>query len=153
MYGLTAITLALGNVYGPRQDPNGEAGVIAIFATAVLEGRPRTIFGDGSSARDYVHIDDVINAFLLAVEKARRRRYNIGSGTPTRIAELHSLIADAAGAGDELVYAEARLGELHAITLDCTRAAADLGWHPQWSLTDGVSHTVHWMSQQQKGSR
>jgi UDP-glucose 4-epimerase len=150
LFGLSATTLALGNVYGPRQDPKGEAGVIAIFSTAAMEGRQRTIFGDGSSSRDYIHIDDVIDAFLLAVLKGERPRYNIGSGMATQIKELHSLVAIAVGVDDKPVYRPARLGELQAITLDCSRATADLGWHPKWSLSEGVYQTVHWLSHQRE---
>jgi UDP-glucose 4-epimerase len=144
LYGLQTSALALSNVFGPRQDPHGEAGVVAIFCTALLEGRPTKIFGDGTSTRDYVYVADVAEAFLAASgEAGDGLRFNIGTGRETSVRELHSIVAAAVeGAADEPILAEPRLGELQAIALDCTRAAEVLGWKPATSLEAGIPLTV-----------
>ncbi|MGB8650229.1 MAG: NAD-dependent epimerase/dehydratase family protein, partial [Mycobacteriales bacterium] len=109
LHGLQGVCLRLGNVYGPRQDPHGEAGVVAIFARALATGRPATIFGDGSSSRDYVHVDDVVDAFLRCLGgRADGRRLNIGSGVGTTVRRLHTLVAQAAGAPDAPEFAPVR---------------------------------------------
>jgi len=143
MYGLDYTSLALANVYGPRQDPHGEAGVIAIFAGAMLDGKPTKVFGDGGNTRDYVFVDDVVQAFVLACESvtASGRRLNIGTGIQTTDRELHTLVAKATGAADDPEYAPARTGDLRAIALDCGAARA-VGWEPFTSLTDGIQATV-----------
>ncbi len=145
MHGLAYTTLALGNVYGPRQDPHGEAGVVAIFASALLAGGTTKIFGDGSSTRDYVYVDDVVHAFVLACgDKGDGRRFNIGTGVQTSVRELHTLIAEACGARDEPVHAEPRVGELQAIALD-VGAAKGIGWAPWTDIATGVAQTVDWI--------
>jgi UDP-glucose 4-epimerase len=143
--GLDYTTLALGNVYGPRQDPHGEAGVVAIFGTAMLEGRPTTIFGDGTSSRDYVHVSDVVDALVRAATRGAPRRYNVGTGVATTVRELHAMIADAVGAPDEPQWADPRPAELPAITLDCALADQELGWTARQDLANGLSHTVTWL--------
>jgi UDP-glucose 4-epimerase len=143
LYGLECTHLALANVYGPRQDPHGEAGVVAIFARALLAGEPTRVFGDGGNTRDYVYVDDVVEAFLAASgELGGGRRYNIGTGVPTSDRELHSLVAKEAGAPDEPEYAPARLGDLRASALDASVARAELGWRPQVNIVEGVHRTV-----------
>jgi UDP-glucose 4-epimerase len=146
LYGLDYTSLALGNVYGPRQDPHGEAGVVAIFASAFLEGRPATIFGDGTATRDYVFVDDVVDAYVRALDAgfASGRRLNIGTNQQTSVRELHALIAKECGAPDEPVMATPRKGELQAIALDVSAARA-AGWEPWTLLADGVSQTVDWI--------
>jgi UDP-glucose 4-epimerase len=145
MYGLDWTSLALGNVYGPRQDPHGEAGVVAIFGTAMLERRKTKIFGDGSSTRDYVYVDDVVEALVRAISGGGRRRFNIGTGVQTTVLDLHHLVAVAAGALDEPVLALPRTGELQAIALDATAARNFLGWVPATDLATGVGLTVDWL--------
>jgi UDP-glucose 4-epimerase len=143
LYGLECTILALANVYGPRQDPHGEAGVIAIFARALLAGDRTRIFGDGGNTRDYVYVGDVAAAFLAATGSAGNgRRYNIGTGVQTSDRELHRLVAQAAGTPDQPEQAPARLGDLRASALDARRAAAELGWTPQVPIADGVRRTV-----------
>ncbi|HVE97779.1 MAG TPA: NAD-dependent epimerase/dehydratase family protein [Mycobacteriales bacterium] len=143
MYGLDYTSLALANVYGPRQDPHGEAGVVAIFAGAMLDRKPTRVFGDGGNTRDYVFVDDVVHAFALTCEPgvASGRRLNIGTGIQTSDRELHSLLAAATGAPDDPEYAPARIGDLRAIALDCSAARA-VGWTPFTSLPDGIAATV-----------
>ena len=145
LHGLQGTALRLGNVYGPRQDPNGEAGVVAIFARALLAGEPSRIFGDGTSRRDYVFVDDVVDAFVRCLgEAGDGRRFNVGTGTSTTVRELHRRIASVVGAPDEPSYAPARTGELQAISLECAGIRRALGWQPFTSLEDGLRATVDW---------
>jgi UDP-glucose 4-epimerase len=149
MYGLAYTSLALGNVYGPRQDPHGEAGVVAIFSTALLRGRPTKIFGDGTSTRDYVYVADVVDAFARATgEAGDGRRYNIGTGVQTSVTELHGLVASAVAVPAEPTYVAPRIGELQAIALDCAAAGADLGWAPATDMRTGIGQTVEWIRSQ-----
>lgn len=145
LHGLQCTHLALANVYGPRQDPHGEAGVVAIFAEHLLLGRPTQVFGDGANTRDYVYVGDVAHAFLLAAgDRGDRRRFNIGTGVQTSDRELHSVIARACGASDEPEHAPARLGDLRNSAVDSARAAGELGWVPRFSLVSGVAATVEY---------
>ena len=146
MYGLAPICLALANVYGPRQDPRGEAGVVALFGSAMISGRPTTIYGDGSATRDYVYVDDVVTAFLCAADApVTTGTFNIGTGVQTTVTELHQLIAEAVDVSRPPDYAEARTGEVHASALDPTRAGRVLGWKPDTELTEGIKRTVDWL--------
>jgi UDP-glucose 4-epimerase len=145
LYGLDYTSLALANVYGPRQDPHGEAGVVAIFATRLLQGRPTTIFGDGTSTRDYVFVDDVADAFVRAAgPKGGGRRFNIGTSVETSVRELHAEVARAAQAPDAPDFGEPRIGELYRIALD-VNAARTIGWEPFTDLRSGVKRTVDWV--------
>jgi UDP-glucose 4-epimerase len=145
MYGIDWLSLALGNVYGPRQDPHGEAGVVAIFGTAMLEGRETKIFGDGTSTRDYVYVDDIVEAFVRSMTMGGGRRLNIGTGVATPVRDLHTVVAAACGAADEPVIAAARTGELQSISLDPTAAGEVLDWRPTVEFPDGVKRTVDWL--------
>ena len=147
MYGLAPICLALANVYGPRQDPHGEAGVVALFGSAMISGRPTTIYGDGSATRDYVYVDDVVTAFLCAADAPATTTgtFNIGTGMQTTVTELHQLIAEAVGVSRLPDYVEARTGEVHASALDPTWAGRVLGWKPDTELTEGIKRTVEWL--------
>jgi UDP-glucose 4-epimerase len=145
LYGLECTSLALANVYGPRQDPHGEAGVVAIFARALLTGAPTRIFGDGGNTRDYLYAGDVATAFAAALGPAGNgRRYNIGTGVQTADRDLHRMVAAAANAPDEPQVEPARLGDLRASALDASRAAAELGWRPAVAVTEGVRRTVEY---------
>jgi UDP-glucose 4-epimerase len=146
-YGLRSSSLALANVYGPRQDPHGEAGVVAIFSTAMLLGRPTRIYGDGSQIRDYVFVGDVADAFtsVCVPGTGDGRRFNIGTGSQTSVCDLHSLIAETVGVPDEPLFAPPRLGELQAIALDWSLAARELGWRPRRVLREGIVETVDWI--------
>jgi UDP-glucose 4-epimerase len=147
LYGVAWTSLALANVYGPRQDPHGEAGVVAIFGTRLLQGRATKIFGDGTSTRDYVHVADVADAFRRAVQPgaADGMRLNIGTGRQTDVRTLHTLIARTASGSDEPEMAEPRAGELQAIALDAGAAERELGWSVQWQIEDGLAQTVNWL--------
>ncbi len=149
LYGLECSHIAPANVYGPRQDPHGEAGVVAIFAQALLAGRPTKIFGDGSDTRDYVFVDDVVNAFVLASgEAGGGQRFNIGTGVETSVRELHSEIAKAIGAPDDPEFHPPRLGDLRRSCLDISRAESVLGWRPTVKFDVGVARTVEFFRAQ-----
>ena len=146
LHGLAGCSLRLGNVYGPRQDPHGEAGVVSIFAGALAKGQPTKVFGDGTSTRDYVYVDDVVDAFLRCLGgKGDGRRLNIGSGTGTTVRQLHTAVARAVGAADAPEFAATRPGELHSIVLDVGQARRALGWEPVVGLEQGLAQTVDWV--------
>jgi UDP-glucose 4-epimerase len=148
LYGLDCSHIAPANVYGPRQDPHGEAGVVAIFSRALLAGAPTKIFGDGTDTRDYVFVDDVVDAFVRASgEAGGGQRFNVGTGVETSVRQLHSAIAAAAGAPDEPELHPPRLGDLKRSCLDISRAEAVLGWVPKVGLDDGIARTVDFFRQ------
>ncbi len=144
LYGIEWAAVAPANVYGPRQDPHGEAGVVAIFAQRLLAGEPTRVFGGGGNTRDYVFVDDVVDAFARAasVPAAAGLRFNVGTGVETSDRELHTLVAEAAGSTDDPEFAPARLGDVARSALDAARAAEVLGWSPRVSIRDGVARTV-----------
>jgi UDP-glucose 4-epimerase len=153
LHRLQTTALALGNVYGPRQDPHGEAGVVSIFAAALMEGRPTTIFGDGRATRDYVYVDDVVEAFVLAGGSAGDGlRLNIGTGRETSVRSLHRLIAEAVERPDTPTFMPARAGELDRVGLDSTAAQRVLGWCANVSLQDGIARTIEWLRDAAAGS-
>jgi UDP-glucose 4-epimerase len=145
VHGLSGVSLALANVYGPRQDPRGEAGVVAIFGGKMLRGERPVIYGDGSQTRDFVFVDDVVEAFLKAVDAGEACLINIGTGVETSVLELYSLIGDLAGFYEEPLFAPPRTGELLHISLDITRAKEVLGWEPTVSLQEGLVRTLEWL--------
>jgi UDP-glucose 4-epimerase len=143
LYGVDCSHIAPANVYGPRQDPHGEAGVVAIFAQALLADRTTKIFGDGTDTRDYVFVDDVVDAFVRASgEAGGGLRFNVGTGVETSTRQLHSAIAAAVGKPDEPELHPPRLGDLKRSRLDSSRARDVLGWSPQVDLAQGVPRTV-----------
>jgi UDP-glucose 4-epimerase len=144
MYGIAPICLALANVYGPRQNPHGEAGVIAVFGGAMISGQPVTVYGDGTASRDYVYIDDVVDAFVRAgcASIETTGTYNIGTGQRTTVTEVHRLIAAAIDGSSPPDFAAARIGELHAIALNATKAEKELGWKPVVDLAAGIQRTI-----------
>ncbi len=144
VHGLDWTSLALANVYGPRQDPHGEAGVVAIFAGLLLEGKPCTVFGTGEQTRDYVYVDDVVDAFAKAATAGSGELFNIGTGQETSVNALYQAMADAAGVTEPPTYAPARPGELDRSALDAGKAQRELGWSPQVTLEDGVQITIDW---------
>ncbi|OBK44165.1 UDP-glucose 4-epimerase [Mycobacterium gordonae] len=145
LYDLDCSHIAPANVYGPRQDPHGEAGVVAIFAQALLEGRPTKVFGDGSNTRDYVFVDDVVDAFVKASGDAGGgQRFNVGTGVETSDRQLHTAVAAAVGGPDDPEFHPPRLGDLTRSCLDIGLAAQVLGWRPQVQLDEGVRRTVEY---------
>jgi UDP-glucose 4-epimerase len=145
LYGSTHVSLRYGNVYGPRQDPHGEAGVVAIFMNALRDGKTPRIYGDGSQTRDYVFVGDVVAATLAAAEHAGGV-FNVGTGVETSVLDLYERIQRAAGIGRAGEHADARPGELQRSVLDPSLAARELGWKPAHSLDDGLAATWAWIS-------
>jgi UDP-glucose 4-epimerase len=147
MYGIAPICLALANVYGPRQNPHGEAGVITVFGSAMITGRPVTVYGDGTAARDYVYVDDVVDAFERAgrVRHGATGTYNIGTGRQTTVTEVHRLISAVLDQSSPPSYTAALTGELHAIALDSTTAEKELGWKATVDLAEGIQRTIRWL--------
>jgi len=154
-YGLPSTALRYGNVYGPRQRPDGEAGVISIFGDLMLRGKAPTVFGDGHQLRDYVFVEDVVGANVLAAGRLLeepdldgpldRRAINIASGRSTSVCDLAKLLASATGYPGPIEHAPARAGELTASRLDITRARRTLGFAPRVDLAAGIKRTVTWL--------
>jgi UDP-glucose 4-epimerase len=139
LHNLEYTALALANVYGPRQDPHGEAGVVAIFAGRLLAGQPCTIFGDGEQTRDFVYVDDVVDAFARAAERGSGLIINVGTGAETSVNRLYTTMAASAGVNEPAVYAESRVGELRRSALDPGRAGLHLGWKAWTTLSEGTA--------------
>ena len=144
LHQLEYTALALANVYGPRQDPHGEAGVVAIFAGRLLAGEACTVFGDGGQTRDYVYVDDVVDAFVRAAEKGGGLLLNIGTGVETSVTDLYATMAKVAGVDDPPVHAEARAGEVPRSSLDAGRAEIHLGWTPWTDLATGTGAVLEY---------
>jgi UDP-glucose 4-epimerase len=143
LYGLSTIPLRLGNVYGPRQDPLGEAGVIAIFCGKLREGQRPTVFGDGKQTRDYIYVGDVVAAMLAAAEAETTGAVNIGTGVETDVLELVQALGELGGSENfEPELAPHRTGEVQRISIDPGRAERELGWTPQMSLSEGLRVTL-----------
>ncbi|MDP9072045.1 MAG: GDP-mannose 4,6-dehydratase [Actinomycetota bacterium] len=144
MHEVEFTALALANVYGPRQDPHGEAGVVAIFAGRLLGGEGCTIFGDGEQTRDFVFVDDVVDAFVRASDRGGGLVLNIGTGVETSVNRLYETMAAAAGVTKPPTYEPARPGELLRSALDPGRAAIHLGWRPWTTLPEGSRAVLDW---------
>jgi len=151
LHNLEFTALALANVYGPRQDPHGEAGVVAIFAGRLLAGQPCTIFGDGGQTRDFVYVDDVVDAFARAADRGGGLIINIGTGRETSVNELYSAMAQRAGVTAPPTYAPARVGELRRSSLNPGRAAIHLGWQPWTSLSEGAGAVLDYFRDRDRG--
>lgn len=142
VHGFQTVSLRMANVYGPRQDPFGEAGVIAIFCRRALSGQGVTIFGDGLQTRDYTYVKDAARAFVLAVEQDASMTVNIGTGVETSLLELTDHLEKIVGHKIERSHAEARPGEIRRSCLNASLAAQLLGWEPRFSLEQGLAETV-----------
>ena len=142
--GLSYTILRYANVYGPRQDPRGEAGVVAIFSRQMLAGERPTIFGDGTKTRDYVHVDDIVHANLLVTRQGRGagRVYNLGFEREVSDRRIFEMVRSAVGVSVEPILAAKRPGEIDRICLEFSRARAELGWQPTIGLEEGIARTV-----------
>ena len=148
LYGIDYTILRYSNVFGPRQDPKGEAGVVSIFIDKIKNREKPEIFGDGNQTRDYVFVGDVARANLLALEKDTKSRiFNIGTGKETSVNNLYVLIKNATGTDMDAVNTAPIPGEIQRIKLDCSLAKAELGWMPEISVGEGIRRTVEWFSQ------
>jgi UDP-glucose 4-epimerase len=143
LFGLSGVSLRLGNVYGPRQDPLGEAGVIAIFCGLLKEGGRPTVFGDGKQTRDYIYVGDVVSAALAAGDSEATGAINIGTGRETDVLELVEALGKLGGREDfEPEFAPPRTGEVQRITIDAARAERELGWRAEMDLGEGLRVTL-----------
>ena len=140
--GIRYTILRYGNVYGPRQDPSGEAGVVAIFTRAMLNGERPTVFGDGQHERDYVYVADVVEANTAALSQNRDGVFNIGTGEGTTVSQVFQAVAEATGYAGEPAYAEARPGDVRRIYLDASLAERELDWRPRVPFAEGIRRTV-----------
>ena len=141
LHGTSHVTCRLGNVYGPRQLPTLEGGVIAIFLDRLRDGRETEIFGDGSQTRDFVYVGDVVGALLAAAASPASGIFNVGSGIATTVLELHRLCAEAAGVEQAPRFSDPRPGDLQHSVIDPSRAASELGWHAEMTLPKGLAAT------------
>ena len=141
-YGLSYAILRYANVYGPRQDPFGEAGVVAIFAGGMLAGRPLTVNGDGLQQRDFVYVGDIARANLAALAGTDSGIYNLGTGIPTDIVTIWRELARIAAYPLAVQYGAAKPGEVRTTYLDASKAARALAWRPAVPLADGLARTV-----------
>jgi UDP-glucose 4-epimerase len=150
LYGLEYAVLRYPNVYGPRQDPHGEAGVVAIFTGQMLAGKPVTINGDGEQQRDFVYVGDCALANLLATEHpAADGIYNVGFGKPTSVNEIFAALRTVTSYPQAAIYGPAKAGETRKIYLDATRIRTQLGWAPTVELEDGLGRTVEYFRQRE----
>ena len=147
-HGLTYTALRYGNVYGPRQDPNGEAGVIAIFARRFLNHEPVRIDWDGEQQKDYVYVEDVARANLIALDHGDNDIFCIGTGKGTSVNEIYRTLEEIVGFSPEIVKAPKRPGDVHLAYFNCSKAARILGWKPEVSLQEGIKATVDFFRQQ-----
>ncbi len=144
LHGLDYTVLRYPNVYGPRQNPHGEAGVNAIFIGLMLEGKRPRIFGTGEQVRDYLYVGDVVDANVLALEQGSGEMVNLGTGVGTSVLDIVREINRILGTAIEPIFEAARPGEIQRIYLDATRAGRVLGWAPKVSFADGLARTVEW---------
>ena len=149
-FGLDFTVLRYPNVYGPRQDPHGEAGVVAIFSLQLLDGETPRIFGDGSKTRDYCYVGDIVEANMLAVERGSGGLFNIGRGIEVSDRQVFEAVRDAVGVDTEPEYAPTRPGEVEHIALDATLARETLGWEWRVDLAEGVGRAVDFYRERRK---
>ncbi|MCL4464634.1 MAG: NAD-dependent epimerase/dehydratase family protein [Chloroflexi bacterium] len=145
--GLDYTVLRYPNVYGPRQDPHGEAGVVAIFSGLMLRGQPVRINGTGEQERDFIHVADLARANLLAVSAAAGEMYNVGTGVGTSVNEIFRVLAACTGYAQDPVHGPALPGEVFKIYLDSSKAERELGWRATVSLEEGLAETADWFRQ------
>jgi UDP-glucose 4-epimerase len=144
LYGLEYVILRYANVYGPRQDPHGEAGVVAIFSGLLLEGKQCKIFGNGEQTRDYVYAGDIVRANILSINRASGEILNLGTGVETSVNQLHSKMCEIMGVSSQPAYQPARPGEVDRISLDIRLAEKVLGWKPEVSIHEGLKDTIEY---------
>jgi UDP-glucose 4-epimerase len=142
LHGLSTAALRLGNVYGPRQDPHGEAGVVAIFCRALLQGGTPRVFGDGEQTRDYVYVGDVVTAFLAALDSEANGAYNVGTATETSVLKLGRILGPLCGREFEPEMAPMRPGEVQRISIDSSLAERELGWSAATPIAEGLRLTA-----------
>ncbi len=147
LHGIDWTALTLANVYGPHQTTSGEGGVVATFIGRMLAGQPCTIYGDGEQTRDFVYVDDVVHALVLAMDRGSGQRLLIGTGERVSVNQLFNALAAAIGYEHDPVQAPARSGEIRHSSVDARRAGRDLGWKPWTTLEEGLAATLSWAAQ------
>ena len=147
LYRLNFTSLRYGNVYGPRQDPHGEAGVVSIFTQAMLEGNQPQIFGDGTQERDFVAVSDVVEANVAAINWGDGKSINIGTGDATSIKQIFGMLQEITGYKWDPLYAPDRTGEVYRISLDSSTARQELRWSPNTTLAEGLQATVDYFKE------
>ena len=145
LYGLSTVSLRLGNVFGPRQHPLGEAGVVAIFCGLAIRGERPTVYGDGLQTRDFIYVADVVEALQLAAASGVSGAMNVGTGIETSLLDLIAAIGPQAAGDFEPIHEAERLGEIRNSCLDSSRARAELGWSSSTSVSEGIALTLDWM--------
>lgn len=157
LHGMECAAVRFGNVYGPRQDPHGEAGVVAIFCTRILDGKPLTIFGDGTQTRDYVYVGDVANAVLMAAtrdipaaDRVDARAFNVGTGVGTSVLDLAQMLQAQTATSLPIEFAPRRPGEQQESVLDVSKSRDVLGWTPRTELRDGLLKSFEWASSRKR---
>jgi len=143
LYGAPHVVLRLGNVYGPRQNPHGEAGVVAIFSERLTRGEPMTVYGFGEPTRDYVHVADAARAFVVAAQRGRDGTFNVGTGRETSVRRVLELLEAAAGVEAKAELKPLRSGELNRSALDPARIQRELGWPSEIAVDRGLTETFH----------
>jgi len=150
-YGLSYVSLRYANVYGPRQDSHGEAGVVAIFTEKLLKGEQPVINGTGEQTRDFICVDDVVEANIVALAGDGNGIYNVGTGGETSILTLYRMLADRIAPGLSALHAAAKLGEQQRIALDCGKISKAFGWRPRTSIEEGLAKTIEYYRNLQPG--
>ncbi len=157
LYGLEAISMRYANVFGPRQSPHGEAGVVAIFSSRIVRGQSLTIFGDGKQTRDYVYVGDLARANMLATEwkipacdTIDAVAFNVGTATETDVVTLAKTLIEVSGKSAEIVHEPPRSGELQRSSVDIERTKRDLGWAPEVGFSEGLERTYEWIAENLK---
>ena len=153
IHGLEYVALRYSNVYGQRQNPYGEAGVVAIFAIQMLTGQQPTIFGPGDKTRDYTHVSDIVAANIIALDHGKNTIYNIGTGIETKDQEIFDTLASVLGYKGKPIYAPVRKGEVYRISLNCGKASKELSWKPKLSLREGITRAADYYKKLAKQSQ
>jgi UDP-glucose 4-epimerase len=146
--GIQAVCLRYANVYGPRQDPHGEAGVVAIFTQKMLRGEQSIINGNGRQTRDFIYVDDVVEANLAVLGKDVSGAYNVGTGVETTINDLHKLLSEYTSRGVKEIHGPGKKGEQARSVIDSSKLRHELGWEPRVSLEEGLRRTVEYFKGQ-----
>jgi UDP-glucose 4-epimerase len=147
--GLNYTSLRYSNVFGPRQNPHGEAGVVAIFAQKIIDGEKCIIFGDGTKTRDYIYIDDVVDANIKALEKGDNDVFLIGTGEQVKDIEMYNAVKESLGSMEEPEFGEFRKGDIVHMQFDCSKAQKELEWKPKVSFREGVTKTIEWFTRKE----
>lgn len=150
LYGMNYTILRYPNVFGPRQNPHGEAGVNAIFIGMMLEGKTPKIFGTGTAVRDYIYVGDVVEANIIAMTKGDKNIYNLGWGRGISVNEIYAILQKLLKFENPPIYAEARAGEIERVYLDATKAKKELGWEPKVTYEEGLQKTIDWFREKKK---